>query len=263
MPKSETEDAGVISRILSSFKVDLCVSDEQLVENVKSALGRRLPLAGNFRPHKRIMSIAGGGPSLDDTYKDLRGEICAINGSLAYLLERNVNPWACGLLDPRPHISEFVIKGTRTIYFVASICDPCVFNKLAGEIVVLWHPGGMAGMSEILPEGTNMIGGGCTMGLRWLNLGYNMGFREIHCHGFDSSFRKDKTHAYTDERDKILEGLELHGYRTAMNFIEQIDDWFKTKSMFQSLPRKHRPRIILHGDGLLQYCDKSPVRRVA
>lgn len=247
-------DAGEISRILAQFPARPCVSNEQMLENIRSSTSRRLPGVGLFKPHDRVMSIAGGGPSLEDTWKDLTGVIVTANASLGYLLERDVIPWACGLLDPRAHIADFVEPRDDVFFFVSSVCHPDVFDKLSGSKVVLWHPGGMPGLDRALPKGTDMIGGGSTMGLRWFNLGYFMGFRKFEAHGLDSSFRGDKTHAYPDHTDGER-FMYLHGYQTRINFLQQVEDWFAVKAMFARLPEQ--PTIRLHGEGLLQHMERQ------
>ena len=258
----EDGDAGVIPRILSQFSIDVCVPDEHLAENIKSACSRGLPQVKKFKPHDREMSIAGGGPSLADTLKDLRGVTVAINGSLGFLLDKGVVPWACGVLDPRPHLADIVEARPEVIYFLASTVHPSVFDKLAGCRVVLWHPGGPDHLRAIATNAREFIPGGPTMGLRWVMLGYYMGFREFLIHGLDSSFRGQRTHAYPDGRDG-RETLKLHGFETSMNFIEQVDWWFRTKAAFAAVAEKDRPSLTLFGDGLLQFCDKNPVRSVA
>lgn len=221
-----------------------------MLENVKSALARKLPVAARCKPHGRVMSIAGGGPSLEDTWRDLTGVIVTANAGLGFLLDKGVKPWACGILDAREHIAGMIEPRDDVFFFCASTCHPAVFDKLKGCKVVLWHPAGMPGLSELLPFDTDMIGGGCTMGLRWLTLGYFMGFRAFECHGLDSSYRGTRTHAYADYRDGREPALMVDGYSTALNFLQQVKDFFECRTMFEALPNP--PRITLHGTGLLQ-----------
>jgi hypothetical protein len=244
------EGAGVISRVLTQFPARPAVSDEAMLENVRSALKRNLPRVQFSRAHDRVMSIAAGGPSLEDTWKDLSGVIVSVNASLGFLLERDITPWACGLLDARPHIADLIEPHPDVFFFVASICHPRVFQKLHGCNVGLWHPTGMPGLETELPAGTDMIGGGSTMGLRWLNLGYVMGFRKFEAHGLDSSFRGEKTHAYPDRRDGQELTLMIDGYPTSINFLQQVEHFLEVRRMFAGLDEP--PVINLHGSGLLQ-----------
>ena len=248
------EDAGVISRILNQFPVSIAVSDELMCENVRSAMSRGIREAAPRLPHDRIMSIAAGGPSLGDTWQELEGVIVAANASLGFLLEKGVTPWACGIFDPRPHVADLIEPHPDVFFFLGATCHPRVFDKLAGCKIVLWHPLGPSSKAAV--GARYLIDGGSTMGLRWLSLGHFMGFRKFHCHGLDSSFRGDKTHAYPDYRDG-MEVMNLHGYRTTLNFLQQVEDWKQTKQVFGGLTGSDKTEIKLFGDGLLQHYDQA------
>lgn len=234
---------------------------EELLENVRSSVARNLPRVIQCHPHDAVLSIAGGGPSLADTYRDMGGYVAAINGSLAFLLDKNVVPNMCGICDPSPHIADLVVADKRVTYFVASCVHPSVFDKLlgAGCNVYLWHassapPGIEALLDEIEPNHM-LIGGGSTMGLRWIVLGYTSGFREFHLHGLDSSFRDDpdrgrSSHAYPDHQDK-KEWIWFDGYQTRPNFIGQVADFLGWMDRLKASDVE--PVIVkVFGEGLLQ-----------
>ena len=174
------------------------VASEQMLANMAEAIARGLPLATPCQPHNTLMSVAGGGPSLSATYHALDGFICAVNGSLKWLLEHDKTDgasYACGVMDAGAHIADGLVADPRVRYYVASVCDPAVFDKLAGCDVRLWHvtpestedPAGVITLLNGAYGGNwHAIGGGCTMGLRWVNLGYFLGFRRFHLHGLDS-----------------------------------------------------------------------------
>lgn len=242
------QDAGAISRILSQFERGTAVPDDVLREHVRSACSRALPCVVPCRPHSRRMAVAAGGPSLEDTWPELSGVVCAVNGSLSCLLERGVKPWAAGAMDARAHMADIIEARPGIVYFLASTCHPSLFDKIikAGCTVFLWHPSGTQAT-----DGLTRIGGGSTMGLRWPALGHFMGFRSFDMHGLDSSFRGGRTHAYPDYRDG-RESLELMGYRTSINFIEQIKDWVEMNAAYAGYPPEDRVAFRLFGDGLLQ-----------
>jgi hypothetical protein len=258
MAEIKNEGAGVISRVLNFAPVSTCVDDGQYAENIRSALSRGLPEVGPKFPHEHVMSIAAGGPSLADTYKELDGVICAVNGSLSFLLSKGVTPWGVGVMDPRPHMADVVERKEGVFYFIASTCHPRLFDHLSGLNVCLWHPLGLPDIESIAKGAQHFIGGGTTMGLRWFNLGHFIGFRTFHGHGLDSSFRPEGTHAYPDHTDGF-ETLEMFGYRTRQNFVQQVSDWFEMRAMFASLPEADQPTIKLFGDGLLQHCDREGI----
>ncbi len=245
-----------VTDALSSFSVIPAVSAEEMVENMRSAMDRGLPEVRSCKPHGNTLSVAGGGPSLEDTVGDLSGYIAAINGSQKWLKDRDILPDACGILDPGEHMPDIIDADPRVRYFVASTCHPTVFDKLKDCQVHLWHPIGTPGAvslcKEVQPDSWFMIGGGTTMGVRWIPLGYVLGFRRFHMHGMDSSFRDSKTHAYPDRRDaddKLT--MNFCGHKTRMNFLAQVADFEQLLERYLE-DDIHPVAIEVFGDGLLQ-----------
>ncbi len=244
------------------------ISSERMVENIKSALSRGLREVPACRQHESTLAIAAGGPSLADTYTLLKeqGHIAAVNGSLKFLLDKGIVPEFCGVLDSSPHMADVVVADPRVRYLIASNCDPSLFDKLlrAGCKVWLWHPTpgsigsdeGWKLLKEQQPTTWNMIAGGCTIGLRWVNIGYFLGYRSFHLHGLDSSFRDDQTHAYADRRCGAwvdANALEMAGHRTSLNFLQQVTDCAAMIELFKG-PSVEPTELNIYGDGLLQTC---------
>lgn len=252
------------------LEVDLrpAITAERMVENIKSALNRGLREVPACKPHGCSLAVAAGGPSLTDTYHLLpdQGHIAAVNGSLKFLLDKGIVPEFCGVLDASPHMADVVIADPRVRYLVASNCDPALFDRLlsAGCRVWLWHPtpasigtdDGAKILQEAQPNSWHLIAGGCTIGLRWVNIGYLLGYRSFHLHGLDSSFRGDQTHAYADRRcGAWVDGnaLEIGGRKTSLNFLQQVTDCAHMIELFKG-PSVEATELHVYGDGLLQDC---------
>jgi hypothetical protein len=246
---------------ISRFYLSPAVPAARMLANMRSALARGLPEVTICKPHGLTLSVAGGGPSLADTFKEMQGYIAAVNGSLAWLLNheiKNGSSYACGIMDAGEHIADMIVADDRVRYYVASICDPKVFDKLKGCDVRLWHvspkstedPDGVeALLTSERPEHWLAIGGGCTMGLRWINLGYMLGFRTFHLHGLDSSFRDNSTHAYPDRAD-TKDRIMFNGRETRPNFLAQVYDF---KGVLNTMAMQDPTiKIEVFGDGLLQ-----------
>lgn len=234
---------------------------EELHENIRSSVARNLPVVRTCAPHDEILSIAAGGPSLEDTYKELTGFVATVNGSLSYLLDQDVIPHMCGVCDPSPHMVDIVEADKRITYFLASIVHPSVYDKLlkANCRVFRWNSSSVPGAHEVLNEiepNWLEIGGGSTMGLRWLTLGYDMGFRKFHFHGMDSSFRSDHpvrgraSHAYKDHQDE-KDWMQFDAFQTRPNFIAQVIDFLGWMERLKE-PSADPVLIEVFGEGLLQ-----------
>lgn len=230
---------------------------EQLLENVRYALSLGLPEVTQCAPHDQILSIAGGGPSLEDTYPQLTGYVAAINGSLSYLLGKGVVPQMCGICHPKDNIVDIIEPHPKVAYFLGSCVHPKVFDKLLAAKcrVYLWHLHPIDGLDELLskhygPDGWTQIPGGTTMGLRWITLGYHLGFRKFHLHGLDSSFRGKSSHAYPDHQDH-KEWLNYDGYQTRIPFIGQVEDFISLMEESRN-PEVEPTEYTMFGDGLLQ-----------
>lgn len=231
-----------------------------MLENVRVNVKRGLPQAGEFKAHNRRLAIAGGGPSLQDTWKKLKNpkfDVAAVNGSLGFLLERKVTPWACGVVDSGEHMADIVPRHPDVWYFLSSTCNPKVYEKLEGCKIVQWHP--TTPDSIIYEPGVELaVGGGVTMGLRWLNLGYLLGYRRFDLHGLDSSYRGSRTHAYSDRRDGG-DYIEVDGWKTSMNFVQQVVSFF---GIMDRLTQDDVDpiKVNLHGTGLLQSTWKKALK---
>lgn len=229
---------------------------EELLGNVRYALSLGLPdLQAANEPNDWVLSVAGGGPSLEDTYPQLTGCVATVNGTLAYLKTKGVMPNLCGICHPTESIADEIEADPEVTYFLGSCVHPKVFDKLlaANCKVILWHLHPIDGLDEVLSQhygdkGWVQIPGGTTMGLRWITLGYHLGFRKFHLHGLDSSFRKS-SHAYPHHQDQ-KEWITYDGYQTRIPFLGQVEDFLSLMQEGQMLDDP--PQITMFGDGLLQ-----------
>ncbi len=194
------------------------VDTDIILDQIATNSRRDLPRVGLFKSHARRLSVLGGGPSALETYGELGEVLVTVNASLQFALDKGLTPWACGVCDPNEHMIDLVPSVPDVFYFLASSCHPKLFEKLKDRQVILWHASGTPGMDPLIPPHDMQIGGGSTMGLRWINLAYVMGFRKFDLHGFDSSYSGDCTHAYPDRRDG-KGGMDFEGYTTSIAFL--------------------------------------------
>ena len=171
------------------------LDEKTRLENIQSCLERGFPDMQGQAPHWGRWNICGGGPSLRKEYSKLKkGVIVSVNGSHDYLLSKKVKPDVFVMVDPREHNERFVRRPQRGIkYLIAAHCDPEVFDRLEGYDVEIWYP-----IEYGLPLPS--IGGGSTVGMRAISIGYILGFRNIHLYGFDGCM-KESHHAYPQKEN--------------------------------------------------------------
>lgn len=248
-----------------------------MVERVRASIDYDMPELSEYRNkwHGQTALICGGGPSIADDIKTIRklakkgGKIWAVNKTHDYLCKKALQPWGACLLDPKPRVADYIAKPRKkTLYFIASQCDPAVFAKFPDAI--LWHAG-VSYYKQFWPipilraeskKPFSVIPGPTTVGLRSIILLYELGFRKFHLFGMDSSMENNKLHAYPkDKMDGVGEKwvrltcrdghqdfyTNAHMAKQAMDFDQLTDDLAERMVKRQIEPVD----ITVHGRGLL------------
>ena len=127
-----------------------CVPKEDIRGNIKTNFKLINKWLGKFPMHDNKCIIVSGGPYTD--YAELHAlikanptaKIVSVKHSYGKLLEHNIKPWACVVLDPRPITGTsthgvvrkdlFKTIDPSTKFFVASMTDPSVTEHLIATI---------------------------------------------------------------------------------------------------------------------------------
>lgn len=185
---------------LESLKVQQAGNTDTNGANIHSAMARGLPeLEPAICSHDGTFVVVGSGTSLPQYVEAIREEqlsgrpICAVNGAHDFLVEHGITPNLFVSVDPRTTIVANVSKPQDyTIYCLASRCHPELFDHLKNYKVMLWHAWSDEPECNIWVGKKFGIAGGTTSGLRSINVGYIMGFRNFVLYGMDSCLGKDK-----------------------------------------------------------------------
>ena len=179
---------------------------EELCSNIRSALGRGLPeLTLAPIKHDGNIVLVASGWSMPDYIDEIKAHrkagrpIVAVKAAHDFLVENGVNPDMWVNLDPRDRTNGIQRLNDHTVYMPASRCPPSTFDYLKGRKILLWHS--WAEGPEMAAIGPNKlaVGGGTTSGLRAVNIGYLLGFRNFTLYGYDSCNRADGVKRFTGD----------------------------------------------------------------
>lgn len=240
----------------------------QILDNIRTNIKRHLPQVQPFKPNDQRIALIGGGPSLEQTRDELDKcveegvKLVSLNGTHDWLVENGYRPSAAVLVDSRPFNARFVanpVKGCK--YFIASQCDPSVFDVLEDhDEVYIWHAVNNIGEEQILEDyyfkRFIFIIGGSTVMLRGIWLMRTLGFKKMEAFGFDSCYLDDKHHAYDQpENDgSEIRNVECMGrkFKCAAWMASQYDDFLH----FIKEAGDHF-ELNVHGDGLIAHVMKE------
>jgi len=236
-----------------------------LLGNVQRSVKRSLPWFDFDESRQGSVCLVGGGPSLVDTIDQLRlrhqngAKIWAMNGSYDYLVGQGIIPAAMVMLDARPENVRFVQKPyAQTTFYLASQCDPSVFDALHRYKVVLVHahtPGVYELLEHEKDRPVHLIGGFTTVGILSLILAKLKGFQRIFLFGMDSSYRNGEHHAYKQESNDADGSIDAMvndvTYKCAPWMAQQVTDFQNVVAGFDDVT------IEVCGDGLLHEMAKA------
>lgn len=253
-----------------------CVQSDVIKENVSKNLRiieNWLPICP---PNGEEIVIANAGPSLpmDEIKKwyDKGTKIVAVKHALDRLLKENIVPWACILLDPRPHVGNFLMKPNRDInYFIASMVDPEVTLHLRemGCKIYGYHAMVNGGEEERVPKGHYFIQGGSATCMRGISLLETMGFSTMHLYGYDLSYAAKPDLKETKPNGKLKYeevtlsvetwggGQETRTFWTEGQFLAQVQEY---RHMYYPKPGL---KLYTYGDGIIPWMHKNLQRHNA
>lgn len=240
------------------------VSTEVRWEQAKAAMERYKGRAPVSPAHGRLAVLACYGPSLVNTFEDLRlealapdADVVSVSGAHDFLVERGIAPDYHVECDPRAHKADNIsayCAGTR--YLLASCVHPVLFDKLGPDAdIALWHIADAQHSVELIDvlgeDKRIVITGGGSVGLRSLSLLYAMGYRRFSIHGMDCSFADagEKQHAGKHAGNK----QDVCTYRCGGR-VFSTSHILKTYAtdFIEMIQRVNDLDVRLHGDGLLQ-----------
>jgi len=246
--------------VMQELRVDCNTPDAVLFANAAANSAKGLPEV-EFAAPRAV--ICGGGPSLADTLGEVRmlvdkgAKLFALNNSARFMVEHGFHVDGQIVLDARPDNVHFIEKAWADRCYVASQADPVMIEKCAMPVTI-WHPC-IDGIDEAIGRSVLKIGGGTTVGLSGLCLVYALGFREIHCFGYDSSDKEGQSHAYRQDLNKNDEKLRAcvnsRVFYSSIAMTAQSSKFVEVAKELANLGCE----IHVHGDGLLPHLFRTTI----
>lgn len=248
------------------------VSDDTLLDNVRSAIRRPYPQIRPQAPNYDRIALVGGGPSLKDTEGELfdliqqGAKLVTVNGAYHWCLAHNLIPRVQIVMDARPSNARFLepaVPGCR--YLLASQCAPEVWDAVADrEEVWIFHAVGPdSAMNTLLDEfylGQWFgVGGGVTVTTRAISLLRTLGYLRFDLFGVDSCFMGDQHHAYAqpeNEADRAFAFTVHPDDRPDLARTFHCAPWHvKQLECLLQMIQVNGDHFLLnvHGDGLFAY----------
>jgi hypothetical protein len=140
--------------------------------------------------------VVSAGPQMipEDVLEDYNSgkKIIAVKHALGPLERAGIKPWGCILLDPRPHVLDFVDDPDKDVlWFVASQVDPKVTMKLLAHGCEVWGYHAAVGAEEGLLTSLqphSVVSGGSATATRGLYVLRHLGFHNFKLFGYDLCF---------------------------------------------------------------------------
>lgn len=221
-----------------------------------------LPLLQDQTADVGTVTICGFGPSLVNTWREIKGTVCTTSGSHDFLIAKGIIPTYHVECDPREHKTNFIRNSHPAVmYLLNSQCHPSMFEALLPDRnVVMWHgftdddvDNQLALIGNLGPWSSRpirVLAGGTNVGMRAISVMREWGHTGFELHGFDCCYHKEKQWAgeHFTQRHKTVEILvEGKVFETSDLMMQSTDDFF-----FKVLGQLPGCRFRVHGDGLLE-----------
>lgn len=243
-----------------------CVDDAVIQANIQGNVGRITKWVDLCRPHDERAIFVSAGPSLQTQIDEIRevasrgGRVVCVKHAHDTLIQNGIVPWACVLLDPRDHVSQFIQNPhPDCTYLVASMVSTTTLDLLLEKNarVVGYHALVGAGEQEILPKGTRFLVGGTSAATRGIPVLLCLGFRRFTLFAYDSCLTERPEDV--DEKTKLgynrFMKVELGGRKfwTELELIAQAQDF---RAFLEDLSKNELVSAVeldVRGDGLIPH----------
>lgn len=256
MPRIIRDAANVVKKKVP-FPAQLAVSHEIRNKYMEECAKHNLPQL-IAAPRTDRLSIVCFGPTLHDTWSEVKHPALTVSGAHDFMIERGFVPEYHMDCDPRPHKVKFTEKPHKDVtYLMASCCDPKVWENLKGFNVKVWHMHNGKETTDWVSRNapwSAVVGGGSTAGLRAIQIGGILGFRKFDIYGMDCSSVDGELRAGESNappQNKMRVRIKDRIFDTTDLMINAATEYLNHMEAYPMID------CVLHGDGFLQNLVKN------
>lgn len=183
------------------IKTKNCVPHENIQANIHYNVTLLDKWAAPCKTNDKTVVFCSGGPSLVDYLDDVRearkGNLLAcVKHAHDMLIENDIIPDICVLLDPRSHVQDFIENPhPNVVYMISSMVHPSTTDRLLEKKAKVFGYHAHVGAEEdkVLSERgmqAMLIGGGCSAAMRGISVFYTLGFHRFKLYGYDLCYKE-------------------------------------------------------------------------
>lgn len=247
-----------------------CVNHEIIIKNVTENLKLITNWLDICAPNDEEILIANAGPSLSPIeikpFYDRGVKIVAVKHALESLLEYDIVPWACMLLDPREHVKDFVKhpKAKEINWFVASMVSPEVVKILLDQGCSVWGYHAYVGAEEqkVIPKDHKMVCGGSATSTRGIAVLNMLGFKKFHLFAYDlCALEKPDLKIMKGDKPVWMEvNLSIESYgdkKVTRTFWTKGEFLAQVQEMRNFLKELKLESYEVYGEGIIPWINKN------
>lgn len=204
------------------------------IQQIETCIKQGYPRLALRDLREETLSVVGYGPSLQDTWQLITHPCITVSGALDFLQHHDVIPDFHTECDGRDYKTKHLEHpNKKTKYFMASVCNPRMWELLAGCHVEYWHMANGQHVVDWIGEhdaGSILIAGGSNIGLTAIHLGGILGFRKFKLFGFDGNYRGDVRHAgvhYAAPQKRLVRIANGKRWETSPQMFNACDEFLK------------------------------------
>lgn len=210
--------------------------------------------------HDTPAILIGGGASINDHIEDIKNlqregaTVFAMNAASIWARKHGIEVDYQLILDAKPETVSLVDPLAKEHLF-ASQCSPKTLA--AAKNLTLWHLA-RSNVEDLLPPdrvkegGYVIVGGDSSVGICGLCLVFTQGYRELHCFGYDTSYRDGKGHGYKQRMNDTMPTMTTQWAGKEYTIALAMKDQCSNFIAFSAQLKDEGCDIHVYGEGLLQ-----------